>query len=178
VGSRKADRALRGRLGGHRQCIHDAWRDALAGAVGTTRDRVAVHVVHQHDTPGVDDSTETILAQHGLAGALFDVEPAKEAIRRVADAAREAAEHFQRVTHVGIGRGKVEKVASNRRILGPDGKCIATRMSSCRDEATRAEPEGIVDPYVRLLTFWMANGPWRASPTTPRIRRAITGKGA
>jgi hypothetical protein len=138
---------------------HDAWRAALAEAVGTTPDRVAVHTVHQHDTPGVDESTEAVLAQHGLAGAMFDVEPAKAAIRRVADAARKAAEHPQRVTHLGMGKGKVAQVASNRCILGPDSKCVATRMSSCRDAAVRAQPEGIIDPYVRLLTFWDGDQP-------------------
>jgi hypothetical protein len=55
--------------------------------------------------------------------------------------------------------GRVEKVASNRRILGPDGKCAMTRMSSCRNEAARAAPEGIIDPDVRLLSFWAGDRP-------------------
>src|SRR5437763_16034786 len=33
---------------------HDAFRDALAKAAGTTRYRVCVHCLHQHDAPGRD----------------------------------------------------------------------------------------------------------------------------
>ncbi len=138
---------------------HDAWREALAEAVGTTPARVAVHTVHQHDTPGPDDSTEELLAKHGLSGGMCDVEWPREAMRRVAEAAREASKHRVRVTHLGMGKGKVEKVASNRRILGPDGKCVMKRLSSCRDEKVRAQPEGIIDPYVRLLTFFDGDRP-------------------
>ena len=36
------------------------------------------------------------------------------------------------VTHVGYGKGVVEKVASNRRILGPDGKVKFERMSAAQ----------------------------------------------
>src|SRR5262247_1297716 len=31
---------------------HDLFREKLAGAAGTTPDRVAVHTLHQHDAPG------------------------------------------------------------------------------------------------------------------------------
>src|SRR2546428_280179 len=33
---------------------HTAFRDALAQAAGTTRERVCVHCLHQHDAPGCD----------------------------------------------------------------------------------------------------------------------------
>ena len=32
---------------------HDAFRDSLAKAVKTSRERVAVHSLHQHDAPGL-----------------------------------------------------------------------------------------------------------------------------
>ena len=65
---------------------HDAFRERLAEAAGTSPDRVAVHTVHQHDTPGIDFSTEEILAQHNLSGAMFDPEVARKAIVRTAAA--------------------------------------------------------------------------------------------
>jgi len=133
---------------------HDAWREGLAEAAGTSPDRVAVHVVHQHDAPGVDFSTEQILAAHGLSGKMFDVDFAHQAIRDVARAVREAVGEPRAVTHLGCGKGLVEKVASNRRILGPGGKCVMTRMSSCRNPKAVAAPEGIIDPCVRLLGFF------------------------
>ena len=138
---------------------HDAWREALAEAVGTQAERVSVHALHQHDAPGIDFSTEAILAEHGLSGAMFDPAPARKAIADTARAAAEALKTPRPVTHIGTGKGKVEKVASNRRVLGPDGKCIMTRMSSCRDPKARAAPEGIIDPYVRCLSLWDGDRP-------------------
>jgi hypothetical protein len=49
---------------------------------------------------------------------------------------------------------RVEKVASNRRVLGPDGKVKYVRYSSCRNKAAIAAPEGTIDPHLRLLSFW------------------------
>ncbi|MCI0491963.1 MAG: hypothetical protein L0Z07_03385, partial [Planctomycetes bacterium] len=63
------------------------------------------------------------------------------------------------VTHVGYGMGRVEKVASNRRILGPDGKVQFGRMSSCTDPRIRDYPEGTIDPQVRLISFWREERP-------------------
>ena len=133
---------------------HDVFRDALAEAAGTTPDRVSVHTVHQHDTPGIDFMTDEILVEHGLGGRMFDPVPARAAIKRTAQAAKKALENTHPVTHLGCGLGKVEKVASNRRILNAEGKCIMTRMSSCRKKKAIAAPEGLIDPYVRLISFW------------------------
>ena len=46
------------------------------------------------------------------------------------------------------------EVASNRRVLGPDGKVKYVRYSSTADPQIRAAPEGVIDPYVQLLSFW------------------------
>jgi hypothetical protein len=60
---------------------------------------------------------------------------------------------------VGYGMGRVEKVASNRRILGPDGKVQYSRMTATRDPKIRAFPEGTIDPFVRLVSFWNGERP-------------------
>src|SRR6476660_7291571 len=39
----------------------DAFRDALAKAAGTSRERVAVHTLHQHDAPDCDFLAEKLL---------------------------------------------------------------------------------------------------------------------
>ena len=54
---------------------------------------------------------------------------------------------------------RLEQVASNRRVLGPDGKVKYVRYSSTKDEKIRAEPEGIIDPFVHLLSFWDEDKP-------------------
>ncbi|HEX5442928.1 MAG TPA: hypothetical protein VFW87_03825, partial [Pirellulales bacterium] len=138
---------------------HDAWRAALAKAAGTSADRVAVHCLHQHDAPGCDFEAEALLAERGLSGAEFHVAFAHQAIERTSAAVHEALAALQPVTHVGLGAGRVEQVASNRRILGADGKVQLGRMSSCRNEAARAAPEGVIDPDCRLLSFWRDDRP-------------------
>ncbi len=138
---------------------HDAARDALAEAVGTVQDRVSVHYVHQHNAPGIDASTEEILVAHGLSGKMFDPIVGRKAIERVAKAAGEAVKGAQPVTHLGYGLSKVEKVASTRRVLTPDGKLRFWRGSGGGTAEMKAAPEGLIDPYVRLLSFWDGQQP-------------------
>jgi len=63
------------------------------------------------------------------------------------------------VTHLGLGEARVEQVASNRRILGPDGKVRATRWTATPDPAIRGAPEGTVDPIVSLVSLWNGERP-------------------
>ena len=45
----------------------DAFRDTLAKAAGTIRERVAVHTLHQHDAPRCDLTAEQLLHQAGVS---------------------------------------------------------------------------------------------------------------
>lgn len=138
---------------------HKAWREAIAKACETTIDRVCVHALHQHDAPGCDFLADRIAAEVGIGGQEFNVEFARDAINRVAAAVAEARTKLEPVTHVGHGMGRVEKVASNRRILGPDGKVQVIRWSANKDPDVRALPEGVIDPDVRLISFWNKDRP-------------------
>lgn len=138
---------------------HDEWRKALADAAGTTMQRVSVHTIHQHDTPGCDFMSEGILAKYGLENSTFFVDFAHDTVKRAAEAVQRAMKEPQKITHLGIGKAKVEKVASNRRVLGDDGKVEHVRYSSCQSEAARSAPEGVIDPYVRNIGFWNEDNP-------------------
>jgi len=139
---------------------HDAFRTGLAEAAGTTRDRVAVHALHQHDAPGCDFTAERIVRELGLPHfGRFEGTFHRQVIARAAAAIRAAIPSAQTVTHYGWGTAEVKEVASNRRILGPDGKVRATRYTATKDPALRAEPEGVIDPEVSLLSFWNADRP-------------------
>lgn len=138
---------------------NEVWREELAQAAGTTADRVAVHTLHPHDGPRCDFAAEELLAAQGLGGKFFDMAFCRETIQRAAQAVREAVRSRRKVTHLGVGKARVEKVASNRRILGPDGKVKHTRWSSCRDPELIAAPEGTIDPFVRLVSFWDQDKP-------------------
>jgi hypothetical protein len=138
---------------------HDTFRQALADAVGTEIQRVAVHTLHQHDAPGCDFSAERILKEHGITPQRYDGAFARDVVARLAQAAHDSLEGSQPVTHVGLGSAQVSEVASNRRLLGADGKVHATRFTTCKDPSLRAEPEGLIDPEVSLVSFWNGDAP-------------------
>ncbi len=139
---------------------HDAFRAALAEAVGTVPGRVAVHTVHQHDAPGCDFTAEKIIEELGVSGySRFDGAFHRQVIRRAADALRAAMPNARAVTHYGYGEAVVKEVASQRRIKGADGRIRASRTSSTKDAAIRAEPEGVIDPVVSVLSFWDGASP-------------------
>lgn len=137
----------------------DAFQQALAAAAGTIPERVAVHTVHQHDAPECDFTAEQILLDAGLDPRNFDGSFARELIRRLGDAVKKSLQHTQPFTHIGTGEARVYEVASNRRILGEDGLVRDTRYTTCPDSALRAEPEGLIDPMVSVISFWNDNKP-------------------
>ncbi len=130
------------------------FRETIARAVGTTRERVALHCLHQHDAPRLDWGAEEFLADAGLSGKMFNVQFARETMSNAARAAHDALGRAETVTHVGLGQAKVKKVASERRILGPDGKVQHTRWTATKDPKVRALPEGTIDPYVKSISFY------------------------
>ncbi|MCP4172225.1 MAG: hypothetical protein GY758_15785 [Fuerstiella sp.] len=139
---------------------HDAFRDALADAAGTTRERVAVHTLHQHDAPGCDFLAEQLIRDAGLLNfGRYEGTFHRVVIRRAAEAVRLSLSTARPVTHYGWGVGEVKEVASNRRIMGPDGKVRAVRYTTATDPKLRAEPEGVIDPRVSLLSFWNKDQP-------------------
>jgi hypothetical protein len=138
---------------------HEAFREALAAAAGTTPDRVAVHALHQHDAPVCDFSADQLLAQHGISHHAYDSVFARQVIKRAAEAVEDAIAAAEPVTHLGLGEGVVEHVASNRRILGPDGKVKVTRYTATADPAVRAEPVGTIDPVLKMWSLWRDEEP-------------------
>lgn len=138
---------------------HDAFCDALAEAAGTTRDRVAVHALHQHDAPICDFTAAKLLREHGRDEGAFAEMICLPSIRRAAAALHAALGSARPVTHYGYGEAVVAGVASNRRIHGPDGKVRAVRFTTTADPALRAEPEGVIDPVVSAVSFWNGGEP-------------------
>jgi len=132
----------------------DVWRKKLAEAANTTIDRVSVHALHQHDGVVCDFTMEKIVEEYKIVPTQFDDTFLYKAIQNVADAVSAASINPKEVTHIGFGEAKVEKVASNRRILGKNGKVEMIRWSSGNDSATMAAPEGLVDPWLKCMSLW------------------------
>ena len=135
------------------------FRRALAGAAGTDPKRVAIHTLHQHDAPFCDFSTDRLLAKFGINREISDAAFARDVIARAAAAVRIATKEARPVTHLGLGEAEVEQVASNRRILGPDGKVEHVRWTACKDPLVRARPVGTIDPLLKMISFWDGSKP-------------------
>jgi hypothetical protein len=149
----------------------EKWKRALAEAAGTDAERVLVTSTHVHDAPVMDEDAEKLLRDMEATGAWKDIPPPDpkapvqvasvcwqkfndECITRVASAVKESLKQARRVTQVGVGRAKVEKVASNRRFLRSDGVVSYGRMSRTGDPEAKAADEGTIDPWLRTLSFW------------------------
>jgi hypothetical protein len=131
---------------------HMLFRKKLAAAVGTEVGRVAVQCVHQHTAPYVDGSAQTMLDRtpsppHYVDSAFLD-----QVTDRLAEAASKSLGKLRAVDSVGTGEAVVQRVASSRRIITADGK-FHGRMSSAKDPALRALPEGLIDPKLRTITL-------------------------
>lgn len=129
------------------------WRKALAEAAHTTPEHVAIQCLHPHDAPFADVVVQKI-SEKARGPAMLDLKFFAKVVEQSADALRKGLEKTMRVNRVGMGEAKVEKVASNRRILGEDGKVKYVRYSATEDETIRDQPEGLIDPMLRTLSFW------------------------
>jgi hypothetical protein len=142
-----------------RNDAYDRWRTVLAQAAGTKRERAMVAALHQHDAPIADLTAERLLHKNKAKGSICDIEFHEKAVQAVARALKAGLRSTQPVTHIGVGQAKVEKVASNRRYLTDDGKPAFGRMSATRDPKVRAKPEGVIDPWLKTLSFWNGEQP-------------------
>ncbi len=132
----------------------ERWKKQLAEAANTSTDRVSAHALRQHDGMRRDFTTESILAEYGLGGTRYDTTFLVKTIQNAANAVRLAVKQAKPVPHIGFGEAMVEKVVSNRRILGEDGKVEIIRYSKSTDSLAIAVPEGVIDPRLKSVSFW------------------------
>jgi hypothetical protein len=142
-----------------RNDAYERWRAVLAKAAKTDPVRVLVSAIHQHDAPIADLEAQRFLDRAKATGRICDIEFHEKAVQRVARALQEGLKKPRLITHYGIGQANVEKVASNRRYLGPDGKPRFGRTSATRDQTARDQPEGTIDPSLKTLSFWSGDQP-------------------
>ncbi len=138
---------------------YDRWRMELANAVKTVPERVAVHCIHAHDTPWPDRDAQDILDQYGCHDVIMAGDWAEQSREKATLAAKRSLECLRPCSQIGIGQARVDQIASNRRIMGPDGKVKAVRWTKSPDPTIRAEPEGLIDPMLKTVSFWHDNAP-------------------
>jgi hypothetical protein len=142
-----------------RNDAYDRWRSALASAASTIPEKALVSCVHQHDAPYVDTEAQRMFTAAGGPGRICDPEFHERAVQRVEAAVRAAVKRARRVTHFGTGQAEVQGVASNRRFVTPEGKVSFGRTSATKDPRVREMPEGLIDPWLKTLSFWDGERP-------------------
>jgi hypothetical protein len=142
-----------------RNDAYERWRTVLAEAANTDRERVLVSAIHQHDAPIADLEAQRMLERVKAKGSICMLDFHEKAVQRVAKAMKEGLKNPKKITHFGVGQAKVEKVASNRRYLGPDGLPRFNRTSATRDPKSRETEEGLIDPWLKTLSFWDGERP-------------------
>jgi hypothetical protein len=136
-----------------RNAAYDQFRQVLAAAAGTTRERVLLSCLHQHDAPYFDLEAQKLLDSAGSPGLMFDPAFFEQAASDAAAALKKSLLRPEPVTHVGLGEARVERVACNRRVVGADGQPRFNRYSFVKDPAVRDAPEGQIDPLVKTISF-------------------------
>lgn len=133
---------------------HIQWRKALAEAAGTTIDRVTVNCVHQHNAPFACLESERIVSVQDGLPHIVELDYYQRCLDAGRAAVTEALKKAVPVTHVAHGQHKVDKVAANRRILGPAGTVVSQRGSSSKDPKHHELPEGLIDPMLKTVAFY------------------------
>ena len=109
-------------------------------------------------------------------------------MERSAAALKQSLRQSQPVTHLGLGKAQAERLGANRRIMGANGRVAMHRQSTYTNEypaevaaaikvdadadghklsilnpeEAKAAPEGLIDPFVRVISFWNGDRPLAA----------------
>ena len=142
-----------------RNDAYDRWREMLAQAANTDPEHIFLSSVHQHDAPLADLEAERILQRNKSAAQLIDLQFHERTVQNVADAVQKSLASAQPVTHYGVGKARVEQIASNRRYLASDGTPRHDRVSSMAPGYATDQPDGSIDPWLRTLSFWNGDRP-------------------
>jgi hypothetical protein len=136
---------------------HAEFRRKVADAAGTTPDLVAIQSIHQHTAPYVDGTAYDLMRKHGAPVYEFTDKAIGRVTHQLASAVREAVGRLQAFDRIGTGTAAVERVASARRLQGPDGRVLTRYSTGGKSADLAAAPEGAVDTVMRTIAF--AHGP-------------------
>ncbi len=129
-----------------------SFRETLARAAGTEPACVAIHCVHQHAAPYADEDAHRLLDKaaatpHLTKGFLDGLRT------RMGAAVKDALGRLEPIDRIGCGTARVERVASQRRMMGQDGKIITRTSEGARNPALANLPEGYIDPMLKTIAF-------------------------
>jgi hypothetical protein len=135
------------------------YRRKMAEAAGTDLAYTTIHTVHQHSAPVVDSDGQRVLDTIQNPPAYLNLKFVNSVGDGLAAAVREAVGRFEEVDRIGTGQAKVDRVASSRRIITPDGKLHGRNSAGGRKPELAALPEGLIDPMLKTVTFARGDKP-------------------
>jgi hypothetical protein len=113
-----------------------------------------VQCVHQHDAPFACLEAQRIVRSVEGLPDIIDVDYFNRCLDAGRGAVRVALTNTMPLTHVATGEAKVDRVASNRRIMGLNGVVVSQRGSSSKDPEQQEFPEGLIDPQLKTVAFY------------------------
>ncbi len=119
-------------------------RSAISKETGVPANRIVVNANHTHNAPWINLDEEDLLAPHGIHQV--DREYFRDAVAKIARAARHAKESKRRVT-IAVGSTQMPELCWNRRV----GYVRAEDLP--RFNQRRRYPIGITDPTLGLVRF-------------------------
>ncbi|MCZ7643980.1 MAG: hypothetical protein M5U26_01640 [Planctomycetota bacterium] len=138
-------------------------RGVVARAAGVPPGNVLFHSVHQHDS--LRPPSRGVRAMLRRRKLLAPGEDAywDELLKKIDAAIRAAVRPgargaWRKVEALATAERRVAGLASNRRLVGPDGKVQAMRWSMTTDPKLQAWPVGRIDPLLRTIGFLGAGG--------------------
>jgi hypothetical protein len=140
---------------------YDLFRRKVAEGAGTDPARVAVHTVHQHTAPLADNDAYRLLLQTKDPPACPELKFFEQMADRLGAAVKQSLGRLQAFDRIGAGEGRVDRVASTRRLIDKDGKVHHPRWSLVKgaDLPLRDAPEGLIDPLLKTVTLSRGDKP-------------------
>lgn len=132
---------------------YDELRQRIAESAGTVPSFVATHSLHQHTAPAFSVDVQRLRFAEDHPRRVATARYLDRTARDIGAAIQAALQDLRTLTHVGTSQAQVDRVASNRRIEKPDGT-IVMRGSRCSTEWLRAAPEGLIDPWLKTVSFF------------------------
>ena len=137
---------------------YDFLRQAIGEAAGVPTSHVALHCLHQHTAPAISTAAQQLQLDETDPRRVATADYLLDVSKKVAEAIRESRKNLQPVTHIGTGRAKVDRVASNRRIERADGSIQGRSSNTKSSPELREMDEGLIDPWVRTVSLENSNG--------------------
>lgn len=132
---------------------YDFLRQTIAKAARVPKSHVALHCIHQHTAPAISTAAQRLDLKQNDPRRIATADYLLDMAKKLTTAIHASQKNWQQVTHIGRGRSKVERVASNRRLKRADGSIQGRSSSTKSSPRLRKLPEGLIDPWVRTISL-------------------------